>query len=219
MEGPGYRQNLQGAVDIAIGVLDMSQSGAASMRYSTYFGGSGLEEVRRMALDSNNNLVLTGYTLSTDFPTTAGALSRAALGNADVFVTVVNPSNPAAFLVYSTYFGGSQGEVAYDVLPDSAGNIYLTGYTLSPDLFTVGAPQPGWGGGIDLFIAKIKPGTAGRAGVLFSTYFGTLGQYVGNALTLGPDGSVYTAGYGNRGLPATAAGFVGGTDGFLLVVK
>jgi Beta-propeller repeat len=220
MEGAGYRQSLQGAVNLAIGVLDMSQSGAASMRYSTYFGGSGVEEVRRMALDANNNVVLTGYTLSTDFPTTAGALSRVPLGNADIFVSIVNPLNPSGFLVYSTYFGGSQGEVAYDVLPDSSGNLYLTGYTLSPDLYTVDAPQPGWGGGIDLFVAKIKPGTAGRAGVLFSTYFGTLGQYVGNAVTLGTDGSVYSAGYGNRGLPANGNGFSGGNnDGFLLVVK
>jgi hypothetical protein len=221
MEGAGYRQNLQGAVDIAIGVIDMSKSGAASMPYSTYFGGSDLEEVRRIALDANNNVVLTGYTLSSDFPTTAGALSRAPLGNSDVFVSVVNPNNPANFLVYSTYFGGSQGDVAYDVMPDSAGNIYVTGYTLSPDLFTVDAPQSGWGGGINIFVAKIKPGTAGRAGITFSTYFGQSGQYVGNALALGADGSVYTAGYGSIGLPSSgnAQGYFAGNDGFLIVVK
>ena len=74
IEGPGYQQTLQGAADIAIGVIDVTKSGAASMPYSTYFGGSGLEEVRKIALDSSNNLILTGYTLSIDFPTTAGAL-------------------------------------------------------------------------------------------------------------------------------------------------
>ena len=42
--------------------------------------------------------------------------------------------------------------------PDAAGNIILTGYTLSSDLFTVDAPQPGWGGGTNVFVAKIKPG-------------------------------------------------------------
>src|ERR1035438_7832821 len=55
-------------------------------------------------------------------------------GNTDVFVSIVNPHDPPHFLVYSTYFGGTQGEVAYDVKPDGAGNIYFTGYTLSPDL-------------------------------------------------------------------------------------
>ena len=136
-----------------------------------------------------------------------------------MFVSVVNPLDPARFLVYSTYFGGSQGEVAYDVAPDGAGNILLTGYTLSADLFTVDAPQPGWGGGINVFVAKIKPGTAGRAGVLFSSYFGGAALYVGNAVAMGTDGSIYAAGYGNNGLPATARGFVAGNDGFLLVVK
>src|SRR5215831_1822219 len=216
MEGAGYRQSLQGGLDIAIGVLDMSKDNTASMPYSTYLGGSGVEEVRKMALDANNNLILTGYTLSEDFPTTAGAVSRVPLGNADVFVTIVNPATPGNFLVYSTYFGGSGGDVAYDVVPDSAGNIYLTGYTMSRDLYTVSAPQPGWGGGIDVFIAKIKPGTAGRSGVLFSTFLGQGGQYVGNALALGTDGSVYTAGYATLGLPssANASGFFAGNDGF-----
>ena len=74
-----------------------------------------------------------------------------------VSLSVVNPLNPPGFLLYSTYFGGSQGDVAYDVAPDGAGNIVLTGYTLSDDLFTVNAPQPGWGGGINVFVAKIKP--------------------------------------------------------------
>jgi hypothetical protein len=221
MEGPSYRQNLQGALNIAIGVIDPSQFKEPSMKYSTYLGGKGVEEVRAMTLDANNNVVLTGYTLSTDFPTTAGALSQAPLGNADVFLTVVNPSNPSNFLVYSTYFGGSQGDVAYDVAADSAGFLYLTGYTLSNDLFTVDAPQPGWGGGTNVFIAKIKPGTPGRAGVAFSTFFGQDGQYVGRAMAVGPDGSIYTAGYGTIGLPSSgnAQGFFAGYDGFLVVVK
>jgi hypothetical protein len=221
MEGPGYRQNLKGPLDIAFGVIDPNQSGESSMKYSTYLGGSGVEEVRAMTLDANNNAVLTGYTLSTDFPTTAGALSRAPLGNADVFLTVVNPSNPSNFLVYSTYFGGTQGDVAYDVAADSAGFLYLTGYTLSNDLFTVDAPQPGWGGGTNVFIAKIKPGAPGRAGVIFSTFFGQDGQYVGRAMAVGSDGSIYTAGYGTIGLPSSgnAQGFFAGYDGFLVVVK
>jgi hypothetical protein len=222
IEGAAYRNTFQGGgLDLVIGVIDPSKFGSPSMPYSTYFGGTGLEEVRKIALDANNNVVLTGYTMSSDFPTTAGALSRAPLGNADVFVTVVNPLDPAHFLVYSTYFGGSQGDVAYDVLPDADGNIYVTGYTLSPDLFTVSAPQPGWGGGINVFVAKIKPGTAGRAGVLFSTYVGQDGLYVGNALALGADGSVYAAGYGTIGLPSSSngQGFFAGNDGFLVVVK
>jgi hypothetical protein len=178
-----------------------------------------VDEVRKIALDANNNVLLTGYTLSTDFPATPDAVYTSAQGNGDVFVSVVNPNDPAHFLVYSTYFGGSQGEVAYDIARDSSGNIHLTGYTLSPDLFTRDAPQPGWGGGINLFIARLKPGVAGTGGILACTYFGGTGVYVGNSLVVGPDGSVYVGGYGTSGLPSSNGYSGGSTDGFILVIK
>jgi hypothetical protein len=222
MEGPGYRQTLQGGVDVVVGMMDMTKFGTPSLVYSTYLGGSDADEIRKISLDSKNNVIVTGYTLSNDFPVTSDAVQRNAVGNTDVFVSVVNPNDPARFLVYSTYFGGTQGEVAYDVKSDSAGNIYFTGYTLSPDLFTVGAPQPGWGGGIDVFVAGIKPGTPGRAGLLYCTYLGATGTYVGNAMEVGADGSIYVGGYGNIGLPSSSngSGFAGGiTDGFVTVMK
>jgi hypothetical protein len=150
---------------------------------------------------------------------TSDAVQRNPAGNTDVFVSVVNPNDPAHFLVYSTYFGGTQGEVAYDVKSDSAGNIYFTGYTLSPDLFTVGASY-GWGGGIDVFVAAIKPGAPGIPGRLYCTYLGATGTYVGSVLVLGTDGSIYVGGYGNVGMPITVNGFAGGVaDGFLVVLK
>jgi hypothetical protein len=219
MEGPSYRNQFQGGIDVVVGVIDITQQGPASMPYSTYFGGSNLDEVRAMALDTNGNLILTGYTFSDDFPITADAV-QTKQRNGDAFVSIVNPSKPAQFLVYSTYFGGSQGDVGYAVMPDGAGNIYLAGYTLSPDLFTVGAPQPGSGGGVDMFLAKIRPGVSGRPGILFNTYFGQTGTYVAKTLALGADGSVFAAGYGQNGLPSPAIGYAGGTsDGFLIVVK
>jgi hypothetical protein len=222
MEGPGYRQNLQGGVDIIVGMMDMTQFGTASLVYSSYLGGSDTDAVRKIALDSKNNVVLTGYTLSTDFPVTSDAVRRNPGGNTDAFVTVVNPNNASGFLVYSTYFGGTDGDVGYDVKSDSSGNIYFTGYTLSSDLTTESAPQPGWGGGIDVFIAAIKPGTPGRAGLLYCTYLGATGTYVGSAMALGTDGSVYVGGYGNVGLPSSSNGngFNGGvSDGFITVMK
>lgn len=220
IEGPSYRQTPQGGVDIIVGMMDMTKFSTPSLVYSTYLGGSDTDEVRKIALDANNNVILAGYTLSSDFPVTSDAVEGKALGNTDVFVSVVNPNDPTHFLVYSTYFGGSQGEVAYDVKPDSAGNLYFTGYTLSPDLFTVGAPYPGWGEGIDVFVAAIKPGTPGRDGLLFCTYVGATGTYVGSTLALGSDGSIYVGGYGNVGMPITINGYAGGiTDGFILVMK
>jgi hypothetical protein len=219
MEGPGFRQNLQGLVDVVIGIIDITQSGAASMPYSTYFGGSDLEEVRSVAVDANDNLILTGYTFSADFPITSNAIRRTPAGNGDVFISVVSPKTPSNFLQYSTYFGGNQGEVAYSVKPDGNGNIYFTGYTLSPNLFTVAAPQPSYGKGINIFVAGIRPGVPGNAGIIFCTYLGATATYVGNAIDIGSDGTIYVAGYGQNGLPS-ANGYFGGTsDGYMVIMK
>ena len=225
MEGPGYRQTLSGPEDIIIGKMDMTQFGEPSLIYSTYFGGTDLDEVKAMTLDAKNNVILTGFTLSTDLVTTSDAVQRNPGGNGDAFVAVVNPSDPPHFLVYSTYFGGSQGEVAYAVSASASGNIYLTGYTLSPDLFTVAAPQPGWGQGIDIFVAGIKPGVAGHHPASCSrlTWGWAARTLQRTSLAVGADGSVYVGGYGNIGLPNAdfgAGGYMGGnTDGIFLVFK
>jgi hypothetical protein len=219
MEGPGYQQTLQGLVDVAIGVIDITQQGEASQPYSTYFGGSDLEEVRSIAVDANDNLILTGYTFSSDFPITSNAIRRTPAGNGDVFISVVNPKTPSHFVQYSTYFGGTQGEVAYAVKPDGKGNIYFTGYTLSPNLFTVGAPQPDYGKGVNMFVAAIRPGVPGNAGIVFCTYLGATATYVGNAIDIGPDGTIYAAGYGQNGLPSENGYFGGTSDGYMVIMK
>jgi hypothetical protein len=70
-----------------------------------------------------------------------------------------------------------------------------------------------------MFIAQIDPTASGRQGVKFSSYLGSTGTYVGNAITFGADGSVYVAGYGQSGLP-TWNGYAGGSsDGFMIVLK
>jgi hypothetical protein len=224
MAGLAYNYNLTAPIGIVIGVMDMSQVGADSLVYATYFGGSDIQEVRAIAFDAAGHLLVTGYTLATDFPVTPDAAQPKPGGSNDAFVAVVNPMAYPNFLVYSTYLGGSQGEVAYGIAGDSAGSIYVTGYTLSPNFPTTpDAFEPNWGGGIDLFLTKLKPGIPGRAGLQSSTYIGESGVYSPTALTLGRDGTIYVVGLGGLGLPSTAdalQGFGGGvSDGFIMVLS
>ena len=224
LAGASYRSSLIGNYDIVIGAMDLTQSGSGSLVYATYFGGSDNDEVRKLALDANGNLLLTGYTLSFDFPVTRDAIQPAYGGNSDAFVLVVNPANPA-FLLYSSYLGGADAEVGSDIAADSAGFLYVTGYTISPNFpTTVNAPQPVWGPSIDIFVTKLQRGVAGLAGLQWSTYFSSGVANSGLALVVGPDGTVYVAGYAGSQFPAssgaTQGAFDGGySDGFILVMS
>ena len=174
LAGFSYNPNNSGGYDVAIALFDTTQQGVASLIYSTYLGGSANDMVRGMTLDNSGNLVVTGYTLSPNFPVTADAAQHSYGGGGDAFVTVVNALTPTTFLNYSTFFGGSDGDVAYAVAVDSAGFIYLTGYTLSPDFpITQNAPQPAWGQGIDIFVTKFQPHVRGLGALQYlSTYIG-----------------------------------------------
>ncbi len=225
--GTAYNPNPSGAQDMIIGVLDASKAGDASIPYATLFGGSGNDEIRGFTLSRSGALLLTGYTLSTDFPLTADAMQTTNNGHGDAFVTVFDVRKPyAGGLVYSTYLGGESGDVGYGVTDDADGNIFVTGYTLSADFPTSasGVPQSNYPGGTDIFLTKFKPGVAGRGAIAYSTYIGETGQYVPSDVVVGADGTAYVTGYAGIGLPtsgiSTQGGFAGGqSDGFLIVVK
>src|SRR5260370_41839550 len=130
--GAQYRSSLAGALDIWVAQMDLTESGEPALVYSTYLGGSDLDEVRKIAIDPSGKLLVVGYTASADFPVTADAYQRDNGGNADAFVARLDFTKPQnGFVNYATYLGGLHGDVAYDVTSDQAGNIYVTGYTLS----------------------------------------------------------------------------------------
>ncbi|HLK70292.1 MAG TPA: SBBP repeat-containing protein [Bryobacteraceae bacterium] len=224
MAGYSYSGSSFGFEDVVVGVLDVTQSGTNSLVYATYLGGSSNDEVNAMAFDAKGNIIVTGYTLSTDFPVTTDAMQPVYGGNADTFVSVLNPNlSFGSGLVYSTFLGGSHSDVAYGVGADSAGNIYVTGYTLSPDFPVLNAVQPSWASGIEIYLTKLKPGVPGPAGLQYSTYLGLSSIYVPTAMAVGPDGTAYVVGYAQVGLTSTynalqPGGYAGATDGFLFAV-
>lgn len=226
MVGTPYQNTLAGFENLIIGVVDTTQSGVSSLVYSTYFGGSILDEVRGIALDPKGRLLVTGWTNSPDFPTTANGFQPSAPGFAMAFVARLNPLGTASqFLDYSTFVGGSGGDVAYAVAADSAGLIYVAGYTLSPDFPVTGdAVQSQFGVGTEAFLVKLDPSVAGKGALLYGTYFGTTGIHVASSLAIAPDGSIFLGGYTTSSFQTTTSAWQGGfgggyTDGFVLALK
>jgi hypothetical protein len=96
--------------------------------YSTYLGGSDSDVGHAIAVDSARNVYVTGYTTSVDFPTLNPVQpTLASPGRSDMFVTKLNAAGTA--IVYSTYVGGSVGELAWGIDVDNGGNAYVTGTT------------------------------------------------------------------------------------------
>src|SRR4030095_16952476 len=118
-------------------VTKLNPAGTALI-YSTYFGGSGDCDSNALAVDGNGNVVITGMTSSTDFPTTAGALRRTCNigpgGCLDAFVTAFAATGSS--LLFSTYLGGNGDDEGRSAAFDTSGNVYVAGRTDSTNFPT-----------------------------------------------------------------------------------
>ena len=100
-----YDTTYNGGFDAFVTKLDAT---GAALTYSTYLGGGDYDRILNVTADPAGNAYVTGYTFSTDFPTTAGAFDTTYAGGTDAFVTKLNADGSA--LGYSTYLGGSAAE-------------------------------------------------------------------------------------------------------------
>ncbi len=144
--------------------------------FSTYLGGAPATSGGRdeetgfgIALDPLQNIYVTGFTTSPNFPMVNAYQSKFG-GVEDAFVTKLNSS--ANTILYSTYLGGERVDDGRAIAVDSFGNAYITGLTVSSDFPQVNRLQPAYNGGIDGFIAKLNP--LGNS-LIYSTYFGGTG--------------------------------------------
>ena len=155
-----------------------------------------MEEARNVILDTHGRVIVSGYTLSQNFPVTGDALQGQYGGNTDVFVSILNPANPTGQLVYSTYFGGSNADVPFDLKLDGNGNLYVAGLTTSQGLpATANALQAAYDNTMDAFALKFNPSTPGAAGISFFTYLGSDGLQIGYGIDFDANSNIYLTGY------------------------
>jgi Beta-propeller repeat len=160
-----------GNADAFVAKLDPTLSGAASLIYSTYLGGSGEDIANGIAVDPSTGFAyVTGSTASSDFPL-QGAAFGMLKGAQDAFVTELNATATAP-LKFSTYLGGMGSETGVAIALDGSKNVYVTGQTSSTD-FPTASPTQAPGGGLDAFVSEFNP--SGGA-LLFSTYLGGSGS-------------------------------------------
>jgi hypothetical protein len=158
--------------------------------WSTYMGGVGNDSVNGVAVDTQNNVYLTGGTTSLNFPVSSGVVRTTLVrtGYMDAFVTKLDPNGA---LSYSTYLGGREYDEGIEIAVDLAGQAYVAGDTDSILDFPTRNTLQGPPGNRDLFVTKLN---ATATDYVFSTYLG--GSGVDNAadITVDAAGDAYVIG-------------------------
>ena len=192
--------------DSAAFVTKLNAAGTALV-YSTYLGGAkassnsggtASSQANGIAVDSEGDAYIGGFTSATDFPISTGAYESTLTGGQGGFVTKLNPTGTK--LVYSTYLGITNLAAVSAIALDSSGNAYVTGWTFGGFPTTTGAYQATYPGKKNntqvAFASEVNPtGTK----LVFSTYLGGSGNANNrgdwaNAIALGPSGEVLVAG-------------------------
>ncbi len=124
-----------------------------TLSFSTYLGGTGQDRLGGVAVGSNGEVTISGYTSSTDYPL-FNAYQDTHMGGPlwsdfDLMATRLNAAGNE--LKYSTYLGGSNKDQAADVELDAMGHAFITGGTWSDDFPIIGgtaSPETEVGDGI-----------------------------------------------------------------------
>jgi hypothetical protein len=194
-------------------VAKFAASGA--LVYSSFLGGPNFEDGLAIAVDGSGAAFVAGKA-EAGFPTTPGAFDQVQNGDADMFVTKVNPDG--ASLAYSTYLGGNSWDEGLGIAVDKDGSAYVSGNVQSSNFpTTAGSYQPQIGGAVNAVITKLSPdGSA----LVYSTFLGGDSWTEADGLAVDGSGHAYIAGHlGSSSLPTTSRAydttFNGGVDEFL----
>ena len=172
-----------------------------TLLWSTFLGGSGDDYATGVAVDSGGNVLVTGWTRSTDFPV-LNAL-QGTLNNGvspyrwDAFVTKLDSGGGK--LVYSTFLGGPDDDGAYSLAVDAGGNAYVAGSLLVAAGFTGFSNSAS---GFGMFVTKIGP-----QGALVYSFFHpnvSFAQLPAAGIAVDSAGSAYVTGTAASAFPVTA---------------
>ncbi|MGH7975433.1 MAG: SBBP repeat-containing protein, partial [Limisphaerales bacterium] len=213
ISGPYYKDFKSYAADAFVAELD---AGGSNLIYSTYLGGEAPDAAYGIALDSSDNAYVTGFTYSTNFPTTNAIQDHLACtnsfdANANAFVTEI--ASGGTNLVFSTYLGGTNFDEGQGIAVDNAGYVYVTGYTASTNFPTYNPLYSKLNGSTnknnsayDAFVTKFQPfstnwilsassQTYSISNLVYSTYLGGTNNDMGRSIACDTNGDAFVTGW------------------------
>lgn len=153
-----------------------------------FLGGGGDEGSWSIAIDSMDNILVTGQTDSSDFPTSTGAYDTSFNGGyKDAFVAKIDKNFE---LVWGTYLGGSSTDLGLGIDVDSENNVVVIGRTDSSNFPTLNALDDSFNGLTDGFISKFSP----DGDLLWSSFHGGSDLDFGHKIQVDLEDNIVTVG-------------------------
>jgi uncharacterized repeat protein (TIGR01451 family) len=193
-----FQNNAGGLLDGFVARFNPTLSGAASLIFSSWIGGSDDDRATGIEVDGTYFYVAGEVDaldfFSSDFPVKNALQPEYGGGGSDAWLARLPLSG--ATVSWATYVGGQYEDAASSVVVDTSGNLYLVGTTTSDNFPTVNAQQPVIGGGgsfytSDAFATKIS---GNGSNILFSTYFGGEVEETGSGIGVDANGLIYITG-------------------------
>lgn len=157
--------------------------------WATYCGGIQSDEARGLAVDSEDHVIITGRTFSTENIATTGAYQTELLGDIDI---LIEKYTSEGVRMWGTYYGGEGLDRARACIVTEAEDIYIGAHTTSTDgCVTEFAYQKEFSGVEDGLLAFFsKDGYR-----IWATYYGGEGEEVIRRLHLDTEGNIVMVGY------------------------
>jgi len=177
-----FQSNKAGGSDAFVVKLDA----LGSRIWATYYGGSGSDYAYGIVIDGSDNVVITGYTFSNNFPV-LGAFQSNKAGGSDAFVVKLDALGSR---IWATYYGGSGADHGQCIATDGSGNVLITGNTSSNNFPVLGAFQMSNAGFSDAFVVKLD----GGGNRLWATYLGGSDTEEGWGITVDGSDNIFVCG-------------------------
>ncbi|MEM7371678.1 MAG: SBBP repeat-containing protein [Bacteroidota bacterium] len=183
-----------------------------TLTWSSFFHTSTSDDyVMSVCRDALNFVYFTGYTKVTNFPTTAGVYQNTYAGGIDAYVTKLAADGTS--MMFSTYLGGSDWELAYGIGVNASFEPYVAGFCRSSNFPTTsGSVQPTSNGGlVEGFLAKLS---ADGSSLQYGTYVGGSDRDYLYDLEVWPTGEAFIVGYTlSSDFPTSSGAYIGGPRG------
>lgn len=188
--------------------FDTGLSGNSSLTYATYLGGTSIEDIFDITVNSANEAAVAGRSASSNFPVSAGVYQTTYNGGSDGASGILARFNASGGLIFST-FTGPGSNLAVDYGPGNS--LYIGGSTatfLWP--VTSGVIQPLHGQdpfgsfNTDGLIAAFNPlGTT----LQFATFLGGEENDSVHGIAVNSQGHIYVSGMTRGSFPVTIDAF------------